>query len=88
MRWMGIAALLLLTACGKDASSPSPRSAGGGQGGGPATAADAASPAPRADAAAAAPTDTCVADCVQRNQMKATSPEVIEADCRAECASK
>ena len=30
--------------------------------------------------------DPCVADCVARNQMKATSPEQIERECRAECA--
>lgn len=35
---------------------------------------------------AAAPTDTCVTDCVASRQMQATSPEQIEADCRARCA--
>jgi hypothetical protein len=29
--------------------------------------------------------DACVTDCVRRNQMRATSPEQIERDCRAEC---
>lgn len=28
----------------------------------------------------------CVTDCVAREQMRAVSPEVIEADCRRECA--
>jgi hypothetical protein len=32
--------------------------------------------------------DACVKDCVQRNQMKATSPENIEADCKSECSQK
>ncbi len=27
----------------------------------------------------------CVAECIARNQMKATSPENIAADCRKEC---
>ncbi len=30
----------------------------------------------------------CVAKCVQANQMQAVSPEVIEADCRRQCAGK
>jgi hypothetical protein len=30
-------------------------------------------------------TDACVAECVKKNQMRATSPEQIERDCRAEC---
>lgn len=29
----------------------------------------------------------CVASCIQRDQMEAVGPEVIEADCRAECSS-
>lgn len=29
--------------------------------------------------------DACVAACVKKNQMRATSPEQIERDCRAEC---
>lgn len=32
--------------------------------------------------------DTCVKDCVQRNQMRAVSAEVIEQDCKAECKPK
>jgi hypothetical protein len=31
--------------------------------------------------------DTCQAECVQRNQMRAVAPEQIEADCAAECAA-
>lgn len=38
---------------------------------------------PGADAGVDA--STCVADCVKQNQMRATSPEQIERDCRAEC---
>jgi hypothetical protein len=30
--------------------------------------------------------DRCVDECVESRQMQATSPEKIEADCRAECA--
>ncbi len=76
--------LFLLLACsnGKEpapATPPTPP---------PAPAADAA-PAPVDPAAGTQPAGTdCVAECVQRNQMKATSPEVIEADCKAECAAR
>jgi hypothetical protein len=30
----------------------------------------------------------CVAECVQQSQMKAVSPEQIEADCRRDCATR
>jgi len=30
-------------------------------------------------------TETCVEDCVDRNQMRATAPEVIQSDCHREC---
>ena len=29
--------------------------------------------------------DACVTECVKKNQMRATSPEQIERDCRSEC---
>jgi hypothetical protein len=50
-----------------------------------------ARPAPRAVDNAPAPDEdvqqSCVADCVARNQMRAVSPEQIERDCRDECAA-
>lgn len=33
-------------------------------------------------------TETCVKDCVQRNQMRAVSAEQIEQDCRTQCTAK
>ena len=32
--------------------------------------------------------EACLTECVQRNQMRAVGPEVIDEDCRAECAKK
>lgn len=43
------------------------------------------SDAPAATRPADAAVDPCVAACVKKNQMRATSPEQIERDCRAEC---
>jgi hypothetical protein len=42
-------------------------------------------PAATVPADAQQPADACVAECVRQNQMRATSPEQIERDCRAEC---
>ncbi len=42
----------------------------------------AGSTAPAADAGP----DPCVTACIADNQMRATSPEQIEADCRRDCA--
>jgi hypothetical protein len=42
---------------------------------------------PKADDPAAKPkADDCVADCIQRNQMRAVAAEQIERDCKAECS--
>jgi len=70
MRALG---LTLLIACGR---APAPPPEPLGNHGAPAAAMDAAP----ADASA------CVVSCIQRNQMRATGPEVIAAECRAECA--
>jgi hypothetical protein len=43
------------------------------------------SPAP---AQQAPPATDCVADCVAKNQMRAVSPEQIEADCKQSCEAR
>ena len=68
------AVIVMLGACGKD---PRPATA-------PRERPDAA-PSDAAGRADDAP--ACVAECTQRNAMRATSPEQIEADCRAECSA-
>jgi hypothetical protein len=71
MRW-ALALLLVLGACTKEPKTEAPPSN---------TAPAASAPAPSPDAGI----DPCVADCVQKNQMRATSQEQIEADCRQQC---
>ena len=67
-------ALVLLAACSKEPKAQQT----------PANQAP-ASIAPRDPSIDAAPYDPCVTDCVARNQMRATSPEQIEAECRQQC---
>lgn len=47
---------------------------------------------PAADVKAGEPVsdgdDDCVNKCVQENQMRAVGPEVIESDCKKQCAAK
>jgi len=95
-RWTAIAALAAAAACtGKKgtgvepadqvpaSSRPAPTAPGPGE--------LAPTPvAPERPAAASGPVDAgadCVADCVRRNQMRAVGVEVIEEDCRQECAT-
>ncbi len=41
--------------------------------------------APTLEAPAAEPDKACFAQCMERNQMRATAIEMIEADCRKSC---
>jgi len=66
------AVLLLAVACTRETKPESPPS-------------NTAPPAASAPDAAPA-NDPCVADCVAKNQMRATSPEQIELECREQCA--
>jgi hypothetical protein len=42
-------------------------------------------PVPRTEPLTHGEAPLCVAGCVKRDQMRAVGPEVIAADCRAEC---
>jgi hypothetical protein len=74
MRWL--IALALVTACQKEPRAAAPSNTTDGR------------DAPGATRPVDAAPDACVEECVKANQMKATSIENIEAECRAECAAK